>query len=265
MKLHTCGCTIVLAFALGSLSLANAAPVSGQGIWETTLQARDFDGDTETIEGYYDTVLNITWLADANYLQTSGMDFDGANDGRLQWDFADLLTDTFYGIDGWRMPVTGPVNGSSMSYSFSYDGSTDNGYNISAPGSAYPGSLGSEMAYMYYVTLGNKAYCDTSGVCPQADWGLVNTGPFSNIKLDYSYWSDTEYAPDPGNGAWSFNFNLGSQGAYAKEISYFYVWAVHPGDVGAAVASVPIPAAVWLFGSGLAGLITFAYRKKLPF
>jgi len=39
---------------------SHAAPVSGQGTWETTLQARDFDGDTNTIEGWYDTVLGVT-------------------------------------------------------------------------------------------------------------------------------------------------------------------------------------------------------------
>ena len=34
-------------------------------------------------------------------------------------------------------------------------------------------------------------------------------------------------------------------------------WAVHTGDVSA----VPIPAAVWLFGSGLIGLVSFARRN----
>jgi hypothetical protein len=37
-----------------------------------------------------------------------------------------------------------------------------------------------------------------------------------------------------------------------------YAWAVHEGNIGA----VPIPAAVWLFGSGLIGLIGAARRKK---
>jgi hypothetical protein len=35
------------------------------------------------------------------------------------------------------------------------------------------------------------------------------------------------------------------------------VWAVHDGDIGA----VPIPAALWLFGSGLLGLVGMAKRK----
>ncbi|HHJ36602.1 MAG TPA: VPLPA-CTERM sorting domain-containing protein [Gammaproteobacteria bacterium] len=39
-----------------------------------------------------------------------------------------------------------------------------------------------------------------------------------------------------------------------------YAWAVQSGNVGTAV--VPIPAAVWLFGSGLIGLIGLTRRKK---
>ncbi|MBI5783055.1 MAG: VPLPA-CTERM sorting domain-containing protein, partial [Gammaproteobacteria bacterium] len=37
----------------------------------------------------------------------------------------------------------------------------------------------------------------------------------------------------------------------------WYALAVRPGDV----AVVPVPAAVWLFGSGLLGLIGVARRK----
>jgi ABC-type Fe3+-hydroxamate transport system substrate-binding protein len=35
-----------------------------------------------------------------------------------------------------------------------------------------------------------------------------------------------------------------------------YSWAVHDGNV------VPVPAAVWLFGSGLPGLIGISRRKR---
>ena len=50
-------------------------PISGQGTWETTLQARDFNGDS-VIDAYYDTALNITWLADWN--ATGTMTWDAA-------------------------------------------------------------------------------------------------------------------------------------------------------------------------------------------
>lgn len=41
-------------------SLAQAAPIPGQGTWETTLQGRDLDGNFGSFEAYYDTVLDIT-------------------------------------------------------------------------------------------------------------------------------------------------------------------------------------------------------------
>jgi hypothetical protein len=39
-----------------------------------------------------------------------------------------------------------------------------------------------------------------------------------------------------------------------------FAWAVHSGDVGAAI--VPLPAAIWLFGSGLLGLISMLKQQK---
>lgn len=42
-----------------------AGPIPGQGTWESTLQARDLTGDN-VADAFYDSVLNITWLADAN-------------------------------------------------------------------------------------------------------------------------------------------------------------------------------------------------------
>jgi hypothetical protein len=63
--------------------------------------------------------------------------------------------------------VTNPVKGSSYYYTtWSYDGSTDLGYNQSAPGSTYPGSTGSEMAYMFYYELGNLGLRDINGNIP---------------------------------------------------------------------------------------------------
>ncbi len=44
----------------------------------------------------------------------------------------------------------------------------------------------------------------------------------------------------------------------ASKTNEFYAWAVRPGDASA----VPIPATVWLFGSGLIGLIGWARRKQ---
>ena len=43
-----------------------------------------------------------------------------------------------------------------------------------------------------------------------------------------------------------------------QKINLNFAWAVHDGDVSA----VPILAAVWLFGSGIVGLIGIAKHKK---
>jgi len=48
------------------------------------------------------------------------------------------------------------------------------------------------------------------------------------------------------------------QGVNPTYDSTYYAWSVHSGDVGA----VPVPAAVWLFGSGLIGLVGFQDAKK---
>ena len=151
----------------------------------------------------------------------------------------------------------GPINGSAFDYNFAYDGSTDAGYNITAPGSAHPGSTASEMAHLFYNTLGNTGWYDTSGSnttgCVAPDYCLTNTGPFTNLQPHY-YWSGLEYAPNTYN-AWYFGFNGGFQDA-GNEYNFYYAWAVRPGDV------VPVPAAVWLFGSGLTGLLGVGLRRR---
>jgi hypothetical protein len=68
-----------------------------------------------------------------------------------------------------------------------------------------------------------------------------------------AYWATTQY---PTGQRWYFDFNSGDQ-----EFSYFeshalYAWAVRDGDIGV----VPIPAAVWLFGSAL-GVMGWMRRK----
>lgn len=243
---------VILVLVLGLVPVnANAASVSGQGTWETTLQGRDLDGNLTTAEAYYDTDLNITWLANANYA-VNLMDWSSAN----AW--AAGLNPYGSGITGWRLPYTGPVNGATYNYAWAYDGSADQGYNIGAPGTVYAGSTGSEMAHMFYITLGNLAYCDTSANCPQAGWGATNTGPFSNVPGEY--WSATALEAEGAyDYAWLFSFNYGSQYGTIKADSYG-AWAVHSGDVGTAI--VPVPATVWLFGSGLIGLLGVSRKRR---
>jgi len=131
-------------------------------------------------------------------------------------------TDIDWGID-WRLPLT--QNQTS-------------GYN----------QTGSEMGHLYYESLGNVGYSDPG-------WGLNNVGDFNNVQ-SLTYWSGTEYSPIP-DYAWLFFFYDGYQTNVNKDSNY-YALAVRPGQVSA----VPIPSAIWLLGSGLAGLGIFRNKKR---
>ncbi len=201
---------VLLVIVLGLTVSANAALTdNGNG---TVTQTRN-DGSI------------LMWLKDANYAKTSGYD----SDGRMTWYQAkawinSLNTSNYLGYNNWRLPATLPVNGSAYNYGLdlTYDGSSDWGYNISAPGSVYPGSTGSEMAYLYYWELGNMAWCDMYGNCPQDGWeGLLNAGPFDNLQTDI-YWSGTAHTPYP-NMVWGFSYFVGYQGDY--NLNYFTVYA----------------------------------------
>lgn len=195
---------------------------------------------------YYDDVADLTWLADANMGGIMG--WSEAND----W----AATLNVSGVTGWRLPETVDVGNDGLTTnleSINLPG-VDAGYNITSP---------SEMSNMYYNVLGNTASVDVNGFVNDCafpssapEYCLKNTGPFSNIQT-LNYWSSTEYAPQSGSGvAWYFDMINGYQ--WAGFGIQGYAWAVQTGDVSA----VPVPAAVWLFGSGLFALAGLARHKK---
>lgn len=103
--------------------------------------------------------------------------------------------------------------------------------------------IGSEMAELLYVELGNTA-----------GGPMTNTGDFQNLQADF-YWSGTEYAPDPAV-ARGFHTGVGGQNANTKT-NAFHALAVRPGDVPA----VPKPQSLALLLLGLTGL-TVAIRRR---
>ena len=108
---------------------------------------------------------------------------------------------------------------------------------------------GSEMGNLFYNVLGGVASTSIAAT-HNANYDL-----FSNVQSDsYPYWSSTGYAPNPSLFAWAFHFDGGNQ-YYNFNTGTYYAWAVHSG-------MVPVPAAVWLFGSGLLGLVGISRRKK---
>ena len=177
-------------------------------------------------QAYYDTEADLTWLADAN-----------AN-GFMTWADANAWAAglTIGGVGGWRLPDTLQPDASCDYQS----GGDSSGYNCT----------GSEMGNLFYNVLGGSAGSSIT-TTHNANYDL-----FSNVQSS-TYWSATESAPDPYD-AWGFNMGYGVQGRDYKTYGN-YAWAVQSGDVSEVV---PVPAAVWLFGSGLMGLAGFARRKR---
>jgi hypothetical protein len=186
----------------------------------------------------YDDVLDITWLQDANYARTSG----GDDNGRMKWnqamewvqglEYYDSVRDVTW--TNWRLPRIRPSNGSNYVYDFSVDGTTDRGFNTV--------SVNSELAHMFYVTLGNRGYAATDGSYPQQLYGLTNVGPFKNLR-PLAYWAESEYEPFPGH-AWGFIYLTGSQHAGVKDLEAFYGWAVRDGDIASVTPVVDITSPV---------------------
>jgi len=107
-------------------------------------------------------------------------------------------------------------------------------------GFGYIDCTGSELGHLYYIEDANSS-------------GLFN------ISWEY-YWSGTECGTDC---AYVFSWFAGGQFGTNKDsiphfASYTMAFPVRDGDV----AAVPIPPALWLFGSGLLGLVGIARRKK---
>lgn len=216
-------------------------------------------------QAYYDTVLNITWLADANAGAGSPFDEDfdfpmpgGTNDGLMSWANAMAWANSVEvnGVSGWRLPKVRPIDDVAIDVDkFSANGTADTGYGVTGIGwITVSGEIASEMGFMYYVNLGNLAICGPDAIglsCSpeQSGGGLRNSGPFHNV-IESSYWSGTE---NTAGDALVFAMGGGSAGAQGNEAKSWLVsaWAVHDGDV----ALVPLPASVSLFCGGVALLV----------
>jgi len=189
------------------------------------LEMRDLDGDLSNgHEGVYDDVLNITWLANAN-----------SASGQLNWNAAeafvtDLNSTSYLGVSTWRQPTASNCVGTSCGNAAS---DTDD-----------------ELGYQFFQNFGATAGSNiTSGT------NSTNLALFSNVQNDF-YW--TGFDSGSSTHAYYFTMASGTQSSFSKS-SEFYVWAVTDGMAGTAV---PVPAAAWLLGSALAGLLMVRRKQS---
>lgn len=166
----------------------------------------------------YDTDIDITWLANADYAKTSGYDADGV----MSWPDAKAWAAglSIEGVTGWRLPVADTsCTGTDCNHS--------------------------EMGHLFYDELLRD---------------VANYSFFSNIQyyfegFQHFYWTGTEFTPELG---WIFFFTgYGHQGAGGDIPRYGFAWAVHDGDVGAAL--VPEPETYAMLSIGL--LMLFGFRR----
>jgi hypothetical protein len=197
------------------------------GSAHAALLGRDLNGSAGSFEAYYDTGLNITWLATAN---NTGMNWTTANTWAANLSF----TDGVHIYDNWRLPTVPQPDASCGGQS----GGASYAYNCT----------GSEMGHLFYSELGGTA---GQSILTSADPDLAK---FTNLQ-DFLYWSATEYAPNTGD-AWLFIFNGGFQAETGKD-GGLYALAVSPGDV----AAVPEAQTYALMLAGL-GLIEWRSRRR---
>ena len=191
----------------------------------------------------YDDVLDITWLQDANYMFTSGASVTEFVNHTAAVNWVDNLV--FGGHDDWRLPNFFPGNGVGYDFAFSYNGSTDRGFNNTG--------TNNELGHLFANSLNNVSFFSAAGVGSQPGSDSFNssfvdgesglTVSFSNIGI--SYWSNPANNPIL-NAAWGYNFRTFS-GLSTGETqllsvnSNLSVWAVRDGDVQNTLTPPPPP------------------------
>ena len=213
----------LLMLAIGS---AQAALI---GRLPATLGGNDY-------QAYYDDQFDITWIADASYAlsESYGWSINQPTGTMTAANAASWVNDiSFAGFSSWRLPTMDKDS----------DGNIED-CRLTWSSACYDNEFYSLKGYVNFGAT-EPMFSDHFG--------------FSNV-YNQNYWSSTasqvnsQGVPDR---FYTYRFNVNgiddSNGS-----SPFAAWAVADGDVFA--SNVPVPAALWLFGSGL-GLLGWMRRK----
>ena len=163
----------------------------------------------------YDTVLDITWLQDANYALTSGYD----DDGKMTWyeavEWADRLV--YAGFDDWRLASRSVSAGTPVG-TVDYTQSLVNCHTESEEA-----CRDNEYGYMFVYNLGGSLGDDLRG----DQISTTNGVELQNIQ--YAYWSGTQHS---NSDFYAYVFFFGGGGSLDDgKTSRWASWVVRDGDI----------------------------------
>lgn len=201
----------------------------------------------------YDTVLDITWLQDANYALTSGYDccdIYGGCDGdqycdtdescdenfhpsKMTWQQAVKWADqlNYQGFDDWRL--------ASMSVSAGIPTGSTSKYDIvSCHADSEEACRDNELGYMFRYNLGGEIG-DNFSVDPDEpnyDDPIIGVDGVALYHIQYGHWSNTAYL----EYIEAFPFFFAGGGFFdAGQTTRWAAWAVRDGDVGDMHCMIP--------------------------
>lgn len=195
-----------------------------------------YTGDTE-YKLLWDRDQNLVWL---DYTK-SGTGLSNMKMWAHALTSSNLLTTHLYDNynvtwtdENWRTPSAGPSPSTKSE-----------GLNKSS----------SEIGRLFYDVLGFQLSVDENDRLIPLTEAQLNSKEFDNLTTR-GYWTDDGV---PGYDSWYFNMPYGSLGG-ASEIAEMTGIAVRGAQV---VSAVPVPAAIWLLGSGLVGLMGIRRKQSL--
>ena len=213
--------SILVLFGVSGFAHANSPS-------DNRLQPRDLDGDSATIEAYFDIEQNITWLRDANIglSQTFGLqrapltDYGSevAENGAMSRDgltafISGMNQENYLGRSTWRLPtaLSGGDPGCSVQLD---DGARTWGTGCSGP------EVGSLNAYL------------------EAEYAGIESSPFINVVADGPWHNNERWLGSSGPAGRHF-YRFGGEGDLrfcgAGRCIRGFVWPVHDGDIGTPV------------------------------